>query len=283
MLMEKLVVKPFGGLANRLFAIDSAIKLREQLNPVQTLIIWERNEALNCKFTDIFEVPKGIEIKETVGFDKFNLQSYQEIYNSFNPNHYRWSWFNKIMGKERQMERLYYAKEIERLLESDKVFQSKPSKSLYLSYFGRFTETRGKLYRFQPKAEIGQQVEEMMDEFKGKPIGIHIRRSDHQLSIQNSPTSLFMKKIDEQYGNSEYQLFLSTDSQEEKQLLKKKYGDRLMTRDINFSRNDKFGVIDAVIDLYCLSRTQKIFGSHESTFSQLASELGDIDLQIVKT
>jgi hypothetical protein len=64
--MEKLVVKPFGGLANRLLALDSAMKLRKLINPEDTIIIWDRNEKLNCEFSQLFRIPEGLLIKETL-------------------------------------------------------------------------------------------------------------------------------------------------------------------------------------------------------------------------
>ena len=41
------------------------------------------------------------------------------------------------------------------------------------------------------------------------------------------------------------------------------------------------GIRDGVADMYTLARTQRIYGSFQSTFSEMASQLGGIPLQVL--
>jgi hypothetical protein len=49
------------------------------------------------------------------------------------------------------------------------------------------------------------------------------------------------------------------------------------------SRKSVGGIQDAAIDLWILSRTQKILGSYRSSFSETASEIRGIPLKIIKS
>lgn len=48
------------------------------------------------------------------------------------------------------------------------------------------------------------------------------------------------------------------------------------------SRNSVAGMVDGAIDLYCLAATRRIIGSYWNSYSEIAAELGGIDLEIVK-
>ena len=85
--MKELIIKPIGGLGNRLLVLDAAIRNNFSVKPT---IIWERNRNLNCAFKDLFQYPEQVNIVETTGFKKFSIRSYFEFYNSFNPNTFKW-------------------------------------------------------------------------------------------------------------------------------------------------------------------------------------------------
>jgi hypothetical protein len=41
------------------------------------------------------------------------------------------------------------------------------------------------------------------------------------------------------------------------------------------NRNSQQGITDAVVDMFCLSKTKYIYGSYWSSFSDIASVIGD--------
>ena len=64
----------------------------------------------------------------------------------------------------------------------------------------------------------------------------------------------------------------------------KAFPGRIVAQPVQSVRRDTLaGMQDAVVDLFCLSRTRKLLGSYWSSFSDMAAELSGIPLQIVKT
>ena len=123
----------------------------------------------------------------------------------------------------------------------------------------------------------------MTSDFTPQTIGIHLRRTDHIYSIEESPLSLFIKTIEKEIeANDRINFYLATDSQEDKQRLKKQFGSRILTYDCELSRNSLEGMQAGVVELWALSRTAKIIGSHRSTYSQLAAELSGIECQMIR-
>ena len=48
------------------------------------------------------------------------------------------------------------------------------------------------------------------------------------------------------------------------------------------SRTTQQGMVDALVDLVCLSRTTKIFGSYWSAFSETAAALGETEVIVLQ-
>lgn len=275
--MKKLIVKPIGGLANRLLVLDSTIKLQQVLKPDNTIIIWERNRNLNCAFKELFHYPDQLQFIETRGFNKFSFRSYSEFYNSFNPSKFRWSFFNKILGNERKFSKIYYSEDMEKLMKEGKTFSpNNDLKSTYISYFARFHNSTDEISTFKPTQKIQDQVDQFVQEFDDNTIGVHIRRMDHKDSINYSPTDGFITKMELEINQTDASFFLSTDSDHVKNKIKNRFGDRIFTRSVKLDRNLTEGIKDAVIDMFCLSKTRAIIGSYNSTFSQVAAEIGRI-------
>ncbi len=279
--MEKLAVKPFGGLGNRLLVLDSLIKILPRLKPIKAKVIWERNKNLYCRFSELFEVPNGLTFIETSGFSKYNPASLFQIYNTFHPAQYRWSWFNQLFGRERKYHYRVYSEDIEQELKERAEYLPPEKKSVYLTFYQRFFNDGSPFYGFQPVMDLRKKIDEISGQFQQNTIGIHIRRQDHFEAISNSPTEVFFENIEKHLSVSEVDFFLATDDPLEKKRLKSRFGKRMITRDIDYSRSSRNGIEDAVIDLFCLSRTSEIWGSFNSTFGQVASELGHIKFKSI--
>lgn len=59
------------------------------------------------------------------------------------------------------------------------------------------------------------------------------------------------------------------------------YGKRILTNTPPLNRDSLEGMIGAVVDLWSLSRTKKIWGSYYSSYSEMAAILGNINLEII--
>lgn len=75
---------------------------------------------------------------------------------------------------------------------------------------------------------------------------------------------------------------MATDDLETENELIEKFTYKIITYKKELSRNTKKGIIDALIDLYCLSKTKYIFGSYWSSFSDIASRIGKIEVVTIK-
>ena len=92
----------------------------------------------------------------------------------------------------------------------------------------------------------------------------------------------FVEKMEAEIQNhSTMRFYLATNDYSTKQLMKDKFGDRIITSDSKAVRNTQVGIIEAWIELLALSHTQKILGSYYSSFSEMAARIGGIELNVV--
>ena len=102
------------------------------------------------------------------------------------------------------------------------------------------------------------------------------------MAIRFSPLSAFRQKIDQLLECEAFnQIFLCTDDEQVRQYFKKTYGNRLLTRQVEISRDSLLGIQNAVIDLWSLAQTRRIVGSYYSSFSETAAEISGIPLDII--
>ena len=171
---------------------------------------------------------------------------------------------------------------------------------------------------FQPNDEVQRLIDERTADFTPNTIGVHIRRTDHQQAIDESPLELFFEAIDKELEASPLTLpvregantfdngktdacsehstpsltgrvrggsssiYLATDDESTKAAMRKRYGSRVIMSDAKATRESTDGIRDALVEMYALSRTSHIFGSAGSTFSPIAACLGDIPITILQ-
>ena len=134
---------------------------------------------------------------------------------------------------------------------------------------------------FRPVEEIEEQVKALFPD--GAPvIGVHIRRTDHQEAIKHTSVSRYEEVMaGELEARPDVRFFLATDDAEIKRRLLDRFGeDRIITARMELRRDSQEGMKGAVLDLFALSRTEKIIGSYYSSYSEIAAELGGIELII---
>ena len=161
---------------------------------------------------------------------------------------------------------------------------------------------------FQPNEEVQRLIDERTADFTSDTIGIHIRRTDHQQAIDESPIELFFEAIDRELnapshpprgganksfgelletiapprGGREGAIYLATDDEATKAALRQRYGKRVITSEAEATRESTDGIRDALVEMYALSRTRQIYGSAGSTFSPIAAALGDVPITILQ-
>lgn len=134
---------------------------------------------------------------------------------------------------------------------------------------------------FRPVTTLEQLITSEYSKWNQRTVvGIHIRRTDHELARSQSPTEQFivaMRKMSD--AAPQLAFYLSTDDEQVKTQLQSEFGDRLFTRSVPLSRSSAAGMQEAVIDLFLLARTSKIIGSHASSFSAVAAAIGGTSLE----
>jgi len=260
---------PLSGLCNRMRALDSAVSLcRETGSPLR--VYWVKAVNMDCSFSDLFKPIPDLELIEK---NRPFVFSDTQVH-LYSPHLYRhlsdWVILNNQNIKEMLERRFDF-----RILQS--------CRQVLMSSNVRFYPAAKMYSTFLPIECLRQRIDMESASFHQNTIGIHIRRTDHTLSIDNSPTELFKLSIDKEIAlNSNVNFYLASDCVSTKQQLQGIYGDRIITNFDKSDRTSREGMQQALVELYTLSRTRKIYGSFRSSFSTTAAEINGIVIITVK-
>ena len=272
--MKTFTLIPIGGIANRVFAIYSAIEYCKKKR-YELKIIWFKDQGLNAKFNDVFFLCDDFEhvsLKEASLCDYFIFDR-PRLKNLWIPRlFHKWKYDRCVYEKE-----LAKRKDYASFLNSLEGFSS-----LYVVECSNFFPVSTWNTYMYPKKEIEKLIKDRISDFTPNTIGLHIRRTDQIASILKSPIELFVNLIEKKIKEDEsVRFYLASDSPSEKELLVKKYGKYVITSSEPISRSCLPGIIEGVVELYTLSYTKKIYGSYNSSYSELASRLNSSKLEIL--
>ena len=251
--------------------LHSVLSLQSGAMP-RIKIVWEYSRFFNCSIFELFQVPDDIVVEE------WNMTFSKRIKRKFAES-LRKTPLSKIM-----YDLILHEQDIIKLRNKTYNFRDLLNySSVYIETCQWFYTGTGEFKFFKPNIEIIDQVHQVTSDFNKHIIGIHIRQTDHSLSIKSSPISEFVRIMkNEIKKNNDTIFFLSTDSGEAEKKLKDEFQNRIITyENKELSRNTTKGIKDAFIDMLCLSRTNKIYGSYQSSFSHIASLINGIELQVV--
>ena len=111
-----------------------------------------------------------------------------------------------------------------------------------------------------------------------KAIGVHIRRGDNKKSIEGSPLSAFLKKIEKE---SNAMFIVCTDDIVTKEKIMVAFGDRCVFPAIVLSRKTEEGMIQGVADFFALTKCTQIWGSVHSSFTEIAARYGNLHFDLI--
>jgi hypothetical protein len=152
---------------------------------------------------------------------------------------------------------------------------------MYFRTFEEFGDNAADFRRLNPVGDLQQIIDDVSSGFGAHTIGVHIRRGDHPTAAEGSPESLFVEKMKLEIDREERtQFFLCSDDAHVEQRFKDAFGSRVLTHAKAGDRSEAEGVRSALVDLYCLSRTKKILGSYQSSFSEVAARMSGVELSI---
>ncbi|MGB4414202.1 MAG: hypothetical protein WBI53_04860 [Paludibacter sp.] len=269
-----LIIEPIGGLANRMRVIVSAVNLKKRLN-FDLNCVWEENSELNAPFNMLFEKIEGINFIPKL--DKYN---YLKSTNQKKQGRKKIVMLmNKIIGFD------YCLKQSDFLETINIIEILKKNKRVYIRTCEEFFSYNNEDFHiFKPVKHLLDEIQINTMRFNFNTIGLHIRRFDNSMSIEYSPLDMFIEKIDEEIQNNEkVNFFLSTDDTTVEELLIEHYKGRIIvTRNKILNRNSVEGIKNAIVDMYSLSATSMIYGSYWSSFSDIASRIGNVKCITIK-
>jgi hypothetical protein len=273
----KLIVIPKSGLSNRLRVIATSVKLARATNK-ELSVFWESNQYLNASYLDLFKTPSKITIsKPSLKYKLWlRLQSLSPKLNSAANLYLKLLNFDFVFFDN--MAELVWQNKLDlenELRQSQNVLMSTCQE---LNYFDLED------YKlFVPTPELQKEIDIQTRRFSENTIGIHIRSTDNEEAKKKSPFPVFNYKIEKEIKlNETATFFLSTDNEEYQKALSKKFGpDKIFFHEKEFRRDVTQGIKDAVIDLFCLSKTAKIYGSYYSSFSYVAGRIGNVPVEVL--
>lgn len=270
---HKLTLVAMGGLANRMRAILSGLKLAQNTE-CDMEIVWGMNSECRCHPSVLFDLHEFGNIRIIVPNGlMFNLL-YQIPRKK---NLYLSSLFRRL-----RYFRSYHL--YDDSIKSEIIEQSLRQGDIIISSGLQFADFPWDFYNryFHPTARIEEIVASKVADFSGM-VGVHIRRTDNELSIRHSPLEKFEDAISEiLVQDPSTRFYLATDDFAVRERLSNRFGNSILYSAVPADRNSAEGIVEAWSELQVLSRCRSLLGSYWSSFSECASYIGGIPLRIIK-
>jgi hypothetical protein len=292
--IPRLIVRPQGGLANRMRVITSFETLARSLGRVFELC-WAPSdgwseEDLNILFENSFpRVP--LDEFEMYCQDGLDLHEAVRIVGRGKERTWEWregSGMHQVFDLETIPVVTYSGqKRCDNLVDPATRARLFPHfESAYLAGVKEWT----------PVPSIRAKVESLAASFGPHTVGVHIRRGDAwnhpdaslAAKYRRSSDAAFFARMDaELVAEPRTNFFLATDSAATEERFREQYREAVMVnRDKRFvpsvPRRPKDNQRDAVIDMFALARTRKILGNSYSSFSRMAADIGGIGYERVR-
>lgn len=266
----KIINIPTGGLCNRMRSIVTAIAIAKKYNCPLT-IQWNNSEGLRANFNELFKPINVLDVEL--------IENRKWIYSINGTKDFLVrKLFLKLM-----FEQTVFNYSIYRDGEIYDILKNIYHKKLLLVSCYPMCSAYNLQGIFIPQDDIQKRISDITSHFSKQTIGVHIRRTDNIESINSSPTEVFIDKMNKEIEKDETtKFYIASDDKSVKQELLVKYPDRIITIIDDTDRNSLDGMKFAVVDLFCLSKTNKIIGSVASSYSQVASEIGNISIEYAK-
>jgi len=263
-MQKRITLVPFGGIGNRISAIESAVRL-SKARGYELRVMWFQDWGMKAAFSDLFSVQvPGLDVVDhPTLFDRISLERPRK-HNLYSSAPFQGMIFDRCFYGDRR----YISSE--ELLDAGRVYIT----SCY-SFFDGETDYSF----FSPSNDVAKRVSELTYGFAENTVGIHVRRGDHIEATSHSPISLFMDAIENEPDGTKF--YLSTDSHQVKTALIEKYGNRIMTDPVTLQRGSMEAECEAVAELFVLSKCSKVIGSFNSSFGLKSAEIGRIPFKCI--
>jgi len=269
--MNKITLIPIGGLGNRIRVIESSIRLSREINSTLR-IIWFKDQGMGCRFDRLFCPIDDDMIQVREASFKDYIYDRPRLKNLYLP----------FLAEKILFDDCIYEKESCFHNESLNYKAIAKNKNIYIASFMPFyvNENNSHYSMFRPIPELQARIEKETELFSNNTIGIQIRRGDNSTSTKLSPTALFIEKMNLE---KDALFYLTTDSDKEKETLSKLFEGRILFQHNTTIRSSEQGIQQALVEMFTLSKTKKIYGSFHSSFGEVASLIGNIEFEILST
>jgi hypothetical protein len=267
-----ILLRPTGGLCNRLRTIDSGLVLSRQIQrPLH--VLWTLGPELNCGFYSLFEPSPEMQVTDVPLSPPPASTRLRKL-----------AFLREYLSYRRQYRCVIFQSRMNRLVRRNFDFtRLQKYDSVFITCCNRFYRPQRKFQPFLPIAPIRRIAEAYIKVFSDHTIGVHIRRTDHHTVTSYSPEKGFLDAMnDEIQKEPQTTFYLATDNADIQSRFTAMFGDRILWHPKDFDRNSPKGIEDALVDLWCLSKTKKVIGSHLSSFSETAVQINDIPLLAIK-
>lgn len=265
---------PYAGLCNRMRVIASAYACAHQLGYPSRVLWCGRNKDCKVRFKALF---RPVDLPDLV------VEETDSLYAETNSRrHLYLPSFLRRLRYTCVYENYNFRNPGNRPPLVEQIAKDQPEKrvAVYSMHQCGPNFPLGRLFR--PVPEIEERVQALVPEDAGPVVGVHIRRTDHAEAIKHASVERYVELMEaELRKRPDVRFYLATDDQQVKNRLLGHFGaERIITAKTALDRGSQEGMEGAVVDLFALSRTEKIFGSYYSSYSEIAAELGNIELII---
>lgn len=274
-----IIVEPCAGLGNRFLGMASAYHWAQQTGDELT-VLWKTERVMGARNEAVFSLPDGIRVIHAKDFG----------YKDKPFSHFRYRMLEKKLRKKAD-----YFSDVDMtndlFVEKGNAYYEEVMKNNDLKFirafsqFHDFTGIDRPLEFIKPTDYVREKADSVIGEIDSSTnIGVHIRRTDNQVCINNSPIEVFIEAMEREIEkDNRVTFYIASDDPDTILELKRRFGDRIYyMAEKNFERDSDKGIADAFAELICLSHANKIIGSFYSTYSRIAAMLSGIELEVVK-
>jgi hypothetical protein len=274
-----IIVEPCAGLGNRFLGMASAYHWAQQTGDELT-VLWKTERVMGARNEAVFSLPDGIRVIHAKDFG----------YKDKPFSHFRYQMLEKKLRKKAD-----YFSDVDMtndlFVEKGNAYYEEVMKNNDLKFiraFSQFHDFSGidrPLEFIKPTDYVREKADSVINGIDSSSnIGVHIRRTDNQVCINNSPLEVFIEAMEKEIEKDDRVTFyIASDDLDTILELKRRFGDRIYyMAEKNFERDSDKGIADAFAELICLSHANKIIGSFYSTYSRIAAMLSGIELEVVK-
>lgn len=256
--LAPLYIQPCAGLANRLRALVSAMCAAEDLGRPLEIVWTEEAGICQVAFQRLFaqeSLPSFVRLNTTWRITPLKIPARMCLSPA--------DW-NAVEARAR----------------------ANPVEPVFLKSYGHFyqsdpTRWLGHLRSLQPTPVIAARLTGMMTRATGRPvIGVHIRRTDNERSVRESPTSLFLEAM--RTAPPDTMFYIATDDPREKATAAEFFPGRVLMGSRVLNRFSAEGGEDALLDFLALAASTAILGSAASSFSEIAAAYGGKPLTVLR-